>query len=240
MGLTRILLPDLILRPAKRLYVARKYNAHLCRGVSVSRRTVLEGRSLIGKDSDISDSMIGLGTYVAAGSRLTSTRVGRYCSIGRQVSAGAGMHPASAFVSTHPSFFSPKKQAGFAFADTCLFEEHAFIAEASFNGTTYKYSVDIGNDVWLGDHVKVLDGVAIGDGAIVGLGSIVTRDLEPYSINVGNPARAIRYRFTQSQIEFLLDFKWWERPFDWIRDNSRYFGDIAAFVDRFSGDGLDI
>ncbi|MCR5688349.1 MAG: CatB-related O-acetyltransferase [Lachnospiraceae bacterium] len=68
----------------------------------------------------------------------------------------------------------------------------------------------IGNDVWIGHGVTVVNGVSIGDGAIIAAGSVITRDVEPYSIVGGNPAKLIRYRFDEKTIERLLKLRWWE------------------------------
>ncbi len=227
-GRTRLPLPNSLRDSAKRIYVARKYGVRLGRGVRVSRNTFLEGRSVVGSYCNISDSYIGFGTYIAESSRVCSAKVGRFCSIGRGVSTGAGIHPTRDFVSTHPSFFSPKGQAGFSFTECTLFPEHTYAVEAESGHIAYQ--VAIGNDVWIGHDAHVLVGVTIADGAVVGLGAIVTADLQPYSINVGNPAKPIAYRFSAAQIEFLLAFQWWQKPFHWIEANAALFTDIEFFM----------
>ena len=72
---------------------------------------------------------------------------------------------------------------------------------------------------------------SIGDGAVVGTGALVTKDIPPYSINVGVPAKTIRYRLTEEQIKKLLAEKWWEKDEKWLRDNIERFGDIETFLD---------
>jgi chloramphenicol O-acetyltransferase type B len=72
--------------------------------------------------------------------------------------------------------------------------------------------VTIGNDVWIGDGVLILDGVTVGDGAAIGARSVVTRDVAPYTIVAGNPASEICRRFSEAQIEALLEIRWWEWP----------------------------
>ncbi len=74
----------------------------------------------------------------------------------------------------------------------------------------------VGNDVWIGQNVTILPGVTIGDGAIIGANSTVSRDVEPYSIVAGNPARFIRKRFDDELIELMLKFKWWDKPIEEI------------------------
>ena len=74
----------------------------------------------------------------------------------------------------------------------------------------------IGNDVWIGQNAVILPGVHIGDGAIIGASSVVGRDVEPYTIVVGNPARPVRKRFDDALIELLLRFRWWDKSIEEI------------------------
>ena len=80
----------------------------------------------------------------------------------------------------------------------------------------YKGDTVVGNDVWIGEKVTILPGVHIGDGAIIGACSVVTKDVEPYTIVGGNPARVIRKRFDGELIELLEKFKWWDKSVDEI------------------------
>ena len=84
----------------------------------------------------------------------------------------------------------------------------------------------IGNDVWINSNVTIISGVTIGDGAVVLAGAVVTRNVPPYSIVAGVPAKVIKYRFSQTDIEWLLKTKWWEHDINWIRDNWRKFNNI--------------
>ncbi|NKS84722.1 hypothetical protein GS571_03705 [Rhodococcus hoagii] len=95
----------------------------------------------------------------------------------------------------------------------------------------------IGNDVWIGAGATVLSGIAIGDGAIVGAGSVVSRDVEPYSIVVGNPARVIRKRFSDSQIRDLVEIGWWRWPASVVADRCADLSsqNIDAFIERYRG-----
>jgi acetyltransferase-like isoleucine patch superfamily enzyme len=83
--------------------------------------------------------------------------------------------------------------------------------------TTSKGDVIIGNDVWIGDGALILSGVSIGDGAIIAARAVVTKDVQPYEIVGGNPAKHIRYRFSKAQIEKLLMIHWWEWPIEKIQ-----------------------
>jgi acetyltransferase-like isoleucine patch superfamily enzyme len=131
-----------------------------------------------------------------------------------------GIHPSRDFVSTHPIFFSTKKQVGITFADKDYFQEEK--------------GIKIGNDVWIGANVIILDGVTIGDGAIIGAGAVVTKDVPPYSIYGGVPAKLIRYRFEQKTIDFLVKFKWWNKDEEWLKTNFQDFHNIDTFLQRYA------
>ena len=93
--------------------------------------------------------------------------------------------------------------------------------EGAMAGKTFPHKGDtvIGNDVWLGHKSVIMPGVNIGDGAVIASYAVVTKDVAPYAIVGGNPAREIRKRFTDAQIETLLDIKWWDWPIEKITKN---------------------
>jgi len=220
-------LPERLRNFLLRNVIRRKYKTHLGKGVIVSRCTILEPNTYINANCNISGSYIGSGTFIAQNSAVSKTKIGRFCSIGQDVRTCIGRHPSHVFVSSHPSFFSTQKQAGFTFVGETIFQEHRYIDAE--NG----YVVDIGNDVWIGNDVIIMDGIAIGDGAIIGTGSIVTKNIEPYSINVGVPAMKIADRFERQYIKFLINFKWWEKEWDWIKNNSELFQNIEKFYEKY-------
>ena len=126
---------------------------------------------------------IGFRSYANESTIRGSTTIGRYCSIGRRCSIGAAHHPLD-WLTTH----------AFGFGDRTQPEEPTVI----------------GNDVWIGDNVVVIGGITISDGAVVGAGSVVTKDVPPYAIVAGVPARPLRRRFDDATIDRLLKLKWWE------------------------------
>ncbi len=83
--------------------------------------------------------------------------------------------------------------------------------------------IKIDNDVWIGEGVTLLPGVQIGDGAVVGAASVVTKDIEPYAIYAGNPAKLIRYRFDPDKIAFLRESRWWNLPFSRLKEIQAQF-----------------
>lgn len=206
------------------LHIRRKFDV-IMKGYAYSENSLFEGKNLLNSAS-VYNCHVGEGTYISGGSGFRDAQIGKYCSIGPNVRNGFSVHPSQIFVSTHPAFYSIKKQAGFTFVNQQRFNETVFIDE--------QYRIRIGNDVWIGNSVKLMDGIRIGDGAIIATGSVVTKDVEPYSIVGGVPAKFIRYRFTPEQINFLLDFKWWDKGSDWIEKNHEYFDNISQFMDRNS------
>lgn len=192
-----------------------------CYNNVVIRNTIFEdGHNVLYYRAIIEDSMIGFGSYIGSECKIINTKIGRFCSIGPKIEIISGNHPSTKFVSTHPSFYSLSKQAGFNFVS-----EQKFI-EIKVNDTNSEFRVIIGNDVWIGANVLIFNGISIGDGAIIAAGSIITKNVEPYEIVCGVPAKRIRYRFTSEQIDFLLSFKWWDRDLNWWKQNAELFTDI--------------
>lgn len=94
--------------------------------------------------------------------------------------------------------------------------------------------INVGNDVWIGRRAIILSGVTIGDGVIIGAGAIVAKDVPPYAVAVGNPARVVKYRFAPEEIEFLLTLKWWTWDDDEIQRHADLFMMPAGdFMDHF-------
>lgn len=219
-SLGRKILPTFVADVIYRLRIAKKYKVVILRDVELDRSTRLEGNNAIGEGTKIIESSLGLCTYVANHSTIIRAKIGRYCAIGDNVRTFLGIHPTSGFVSIHPLFFSQQKQVGFTFVDRQKFAEHRFL------DVDHKFVVEIGNDVWIGNNVLILDGIRIADGAVVAAGSIVTKDVDPYSIVAGVPAKKLRKRFREEDIAFLLNLRWWDREFDWIRKNAHLFEHI--------------
>lgn len=183
-----------------------------------------EGKNKIYNNTIFIRSQLGLGSYIGSEGKFSNTTIGRFCSIGNRVKIVQSMHPSNTFVSTHPAFFSLAKQGGYTYAKAQIFNEFKFLNEET------KIAVAIGNDVWIGDEVMILGGVKIHDGAIIGSKALVTKDVAPYSIVGGVPAKVIGTRFTSEEIEFLLHFKWWDNDESWISENAYLFSDIKQFI----------
>jgi acetyltransferase-like isoleucine patch superfamily enzyme len=188
-------------------------------------RSILEGKNTVGKNTVFVNSFLGRGSYLSNECFFSNTKIGRYCSIGNRVKIVSATHPSNTFVSTHPAFFSLLKQAGFTYTKEQKFEEVRYLNKQE------KSSVSIGNDVWIGDDVMILGGITIHDGAIIGSKALITRDVGPYTIVGGVPAKIIGQRFSIDEIRFLLDYKWWLKDEKWIANNAYLFSDIKKFID---------
>jgi len=192
----------------------------------LNRNTVLEGFNKIGKKSCISNSKIGYSSIVSDYCNMWNCHIGRYCSIAGKANIVSALHPAHTFVSSHPAFYSINKQSGYSYVDKTIFEEHQYYDKE--NGVNVK----IGNDVWIGYDVTIMGGLEIGDGAIIATGAVVTKNVRPYSIVGGVPAKEIKRRFTDSQVDFLLNFKWWDKSTEWMKENASLFQDIDLFISK--------
>lgn len=185
-----------------------------------------EGANTIFDNVELAKTKCGYGTYVSHDSFLASVSIGRYCSIGPYVRTVNGRHPTTKFVSTHPAFFSTAKQNGMSFVSKNKFSEHIFVSD--------NYGITIGNDVWIGGGVTILEGVCIGDGAIIAAGAVVNKDVPPYAIVGGIPAKIIKYRFSSDEIAALLEIKWWDWDNQRIREMADSFESIEEFLGKVS------
>ncbi|MEI7497652.1 MAG: CatB-related O-acetyltransferase [Candidatus Falkowbacteria bacterium] len=158
---------------------------------------------------------MGKYSYLAGESYLFNCSVGRFCSIGQGVTIGLFSHPVREFVSTHPAFYSVSGQSQAVFADKNIFSE--------------SIKTTVGNDVWIGQNALIKSGVTIGDGAIIGAGAVVVKDVMPYEIVGGVPAKSIRFRFNDDDIAYLLKFKWWNKDEQWLKENWKLFSNITEF-----------
>lgn len=176
-------------------------------GKSVSLgETVIEPYASIGDYSELAGGII-------TSSKEHPTTIGKWCLFGRDLMVENKDHPLE-----FPAINRVPGQT-----------------PSEYRSRFSERRVTIGNDVWLGAGVRVLKGVTIGDGAVVGTGAVVTRDLPPYSISVGIPARPIRYRFPHPVVQGLQSIRWWDWDVDKMRRNSRFFTtSLAHFSGRLS------
>lgn len=178
--------------------------------------TVIEAPVFIGR-SQIETQKIGAFTYinhrpvkhVTTNSVIEASSIGRFCMIAHAVNVGFATHPTS-FISGHFAFrYDEKADYAHDFMTIMHDDTEEQMRKTYLEHSIYPLPV-IGNDVWIGYGAMVLNGVSIGDGAVVAAGSMVTKDVPPYSIVGGNPARIIKMRFSEELVEQLLRIKWWE------------------------------
>jgi chloramphenicol O-acetyltransferase type B len=220
-----------------RYFYYRAKNPTLSLSISSKlRKNLVFGKNVsIGKNTLVSDTTIGnnvtiqhdcclinvrLGdfSYVASGTQLDLTHIGKFCSLGPQVLSGCGGHPID-LVSTNPVFFSTFTQSGVTFAEKDCFQD--------------REDIIIGHDVWIGARAFIKDGVKVGNGAVVAAGAVVVKDVPDYAIVGGTPAKIIRYRFPPEAIQQLLMIQWWDWSGEKLHQASEYFSkdDIYSFIE---------
>ena len=196
-------------------YYLNKKNDTQIEEISTSFKSVLGKRAMIRKGNEIGSIELGKYPYISGPrSYVEEAIIGKFTSIARQVIIGVSGHNYE-WISTSPVITTNK---------------YNFIDKDRLN--LQRPAPIIGNDVWIGANSIIMRGVTIGDGAVVGAGSIVTKDIEPYSIVGGNPARHIKYRFPQYIIEQLLEIKWWNWDDEKIKQNIDLFYDPILFVEN--------
>lgn len=158
---------------------------------------------------------IGAYSYIQMNSRIFNCDIGRFCSIAANVCIAPGIHDIRQ-VTTHPSFYFyiPSLPRIFVSPDKLPVSKR----------------VNIGHDVWIGEKVVILDGVKVGNGAVVAAGAVVTKDVEPYSVVGGIPARFIKYRFDDQTIRTLQESQWWNFSDKWFEEHVEVMQDLDLFV----------
>lgn len=208
-----------ILKRKKRLkYLKKRYpSSEIHLGVLVDSKTVLDGENLIYDNVNIVGSKVGFATYINSDTCLPNCIIGKYCSIGSNVEVVSATHPIN-HCSTYPGFYNCYSPIPFGKGNN-YFKEHITLPDG--------YFCHIGNDVWIGNRVLIKGGVCIGDGAIIGMGAVVTKNVPPYAIVGGNPAKIIQYRFDENTISKLLHLKWWDFNPEFVKRNRNLFLDVS-------------
>lgn len=205
-------------------YTLKKQRITIGSNVSFTK-TVFSKYNKICANSQVHYSEIGKFSYIGNNSILRNVKIGSFCSIAPFVEIIYGSHPMN-FISTHPIFYSNRKQCGFSFLKENKYKEFNLIPDTN-------RSVIIGNDVWIGYGAKIIEGVTIENGAIVLAGAIVTKDVEAFSIVGGVPAKHIKYRFEENERKLLNEFQWWNKDESWIKDNLDLFLKPKDFFNNY-------
>lgn len=173
-------------------YLYSKFFKKVIRGKSVLNSRV-DKMAKIYSGTQFQSSSMGRYSYVGYDCEILHCEIGSFCSIANGVVIGGAQHPLD-WISTSPVFYNEAGGTGRHLGN---------LPVASTPQTV------IGHDVWIGSRAQVLAGVKIGNGAVVGAGAVVTKDVPPYAIVGGVPARIIRYRFSEKEIEMIEETQWW-------------------------------
>jgi chloramphenicol O-acetyltransferase type B len=179
------------------------------------RNAVLDSYVALGDNDFIDASRIASYTYLGRDCWITNTTIGKFCSIAQRLSCGAGNHPTH-MLSTSPAFYQTYPICGISFS-----------ANNAYEGQP---ATTIGHDVWIGADVFIKSGVKVGNGAIIAAGAMVMKDVAPYAIVGGVPAREIRKRYPEDQIQILEALAWWDLPESEFRELAPIMqtGDVLA------------
>lgn len=195
-----------------------KYKGSAISPFSILTDTVLEENVGIKPLVKMERSKIGKCSYMGTLSAAYDTKIGKFCSIARECYIGGATHPLDR-VSSSVCFYLKD-----SFFGKCYYED-------DYEWQTH---TTIGNDVWIGSRAIILGGINIADGAVIGSGSVVTKDIGPYEIWAGNPAKFIRKRFDDETIEKLLKSKWWDWTDEKLYAKGPDFIDVEKFIKNIS------
>ena len=212
----------------QKLYEIVQQHNVIDKNVQIDSSVYVSGSSIFGKvkidrnskiyqshiegDIDIGQqtSLWGPGIFIIG--RIQSIKIGKFCSIAR-------------YVSIQEDYHNPDR------VTTYFLERNLLDQPLRDNAMVSKGKVTIGNDVWVGAGAQILSGVTVGDGVVVGAGAIVTKDVPPYAIVGGNPAKVIKFRFDQSKIDELMELAWWDWPIEKIKENQDFLLSVTNSVD---------
>jgi acetyltransferase-like isoleucine patch superfamily enzyme len=183
-------------------------------GCCIDNKTTISAHTRLFNNCILNNCEIASYTYIGKNNIIQNSKIGSFCSVANDVLIGIGRHPVHHF-STSPLFYQINNPLKIKLIDTNLeFQEYL--------------PVQIGHDVWIGARAIIMDGISIGHGAIVAANSVVTKDVPPYAIVGGIPAKIIKYRFTPKKIDELLKSGWW----NWkIEDIKKKFIDLNNTTD---------
>lgn len=179
----------------------------------------------VGPNCGMRESSLGNYSYLAGNVNMVWTTVGNFCSIAAYTRINPGNHPTWRVTTSHATY--RRKQYGLDEVDDTEFFEWR-----------KSHPCEIGHDVWIGHNVTVLAGVKIGTGACIGAGAVVTKDIPPYAIAVGVPAKVIRYRFDDKTIEHILSTEYWNWSREKLEENFPDLRNLDEFLAKHGPETL--
>lgn len=173
----------------------------------------------LGPHTSLLESTFGDYSYTAGNVMIAYSEIGKFCSIAADVRINPGNHPMNRVTQHHSTY----RRAQYGFGED----------ESDFFDWRRAHHCRIGHDVWIGHGAIVLPGVSIGNGAVVGAGAVVSKDVGPYTIVVGAPAKPIRQRFTDAVIAQLQAIAWWDWDRETLAARFDHLLNIEEFIDRY-------
>lgn len=183
-------------------------------------RSQIGGWTSIGARTRMNESSFGDYSYCVDEVVINYAEIGKFCSIASHVCINPVNHPMWRVTQHHMTY----RRASYGLADT---DDEAFFNWRRSNRVT------IGHDVWIGHGAFVMSGVTVGTGAVIGSGAIVTKDVEPYTIVVGVPARPVRERFPRDVASRLLESAWWDWPRETLEARFEELNDVDLFLQKY-------